>query len=333
MANNITWQPITAALVESLLPQRAADANKGTFGRCLIVAGSINYTGAAYLATSAALRSGVGLATLAAPGDLLTLFQIKLTEATFLPLPTNQGVIASRASESLAKAMGEREYAALLLGPGMGDDKETQQFVYSLLGVRREVGKARPSTPIGFGSRHAAEAKEEEAKESKLPSRLVLDADALNALAAFEGEWWHSLPSDTVITPHPGELARLLGGDLTAEAIQGDREGHALAAVAKFGCTVVLKGANTLVVSPQGSKLRGHRSDYASPLLASGGTGDVLAGIIAGLLTQGMGAHEAATVAVYAHAAAAELAARALNLRHQRGLLASDLLPYLGAVL
>ncbi|PZR97071.1 MAG: hypothetical protein DLM69_10255, partial [Candidatus Chloroheliales bacterium] len=132
------WQEITGDLVARLLPERAPDANKGTFGKCLVVAGSINYTGAAYLATSAAMRVGAGLTTLATAGDLLELFQIKLTESTFIPLPTDMGVIAARANTVVEKAIAERGYNVLLLGPGIGQEKETQNFVYRLLGIRRE---------------------------------------------------------------------------------------------------------------------------------------------------------------------------------------------------
>ncbi len=329
------WQDITPDWVARLLPERKDDANKGSFGKCLVVAGSINYTGAAYLATSAAMRVGAGLTTLATAGDLLELFQIKLTESTFLPLPTDMGVIATRADEMVAKAIADKGYNVLLLGPGIGQEKETQAFVYRLLGVQREAARSHKANSPGLGfNRPATNEKKSEGKEQPskpaLPDRMVLDADGLNAVAALDGDkWWEHLPAETVLTPHPGELARLLGKEYSAESVQRDRAAAIGAAVRRFGHTIILKGAHTLIASAEGGQVRYARSDYASALLATAGSGDVLAGIIAGLLAQGLTAPEAAVAGVYLHARAAQLGAESMGLSRAVGLLAGDLLMYI----
>lgn len=329
------WQEITGDLVAKLLPDRPADSNKGTFGKCLVIAGSINYTGAAYLSTSAAMRVGAGLVTLATAGDLLELFQIKLTECTFLPLPTDMGVIAARAAETVAKEIGDKGYNAVLLGPGLGQEKETQSFVYRLLGVRQEPVRQHTSAPMGFA--RADKSKPDEGKgeqkdveKGALPDTMVLDADALNAVAALDKvAWWEHLPAQTVMTPHPGELARLLGGDYTARKVQADREGALAEATSRFGHTIILKGAHTLIASNAVNTVRHAVNPYASALLATAGSGDVLAGIVAGLLAQGLAAHEAAVAAVHLHARAAQLGADSMGLSRAAGLLAGDLLMYI----
>jgi hydroxyethylthiazole kinase-like uncharacterized protein yjeF len=329
------WQEISGRLVAKLLPERPADANKGTFGKCLVIAGSINFTGAAYMSTSAAMRVGAGLVTLATAGDLLELFQIKLTESTFLPLPTDMGVIAARAAETVSKEIDDKGYNTVLLGPGLGQEKETQSFVYRLLGVRQEPVRQRSATPMGFG--RAADkadggenAAKDEGKKGDLPASMVLDADALNAVAALDKvAWWENLPAQTVLTPHPGELARLLGGDYSAKKVQADREGALAEASSRFGHTIILKGAHTLIASTEGKTVRHAINPYASALLATAGSGDVLAGIIGGLLAQGLSAHDAAVAGVHLHARAAQLGADSMGLTRAAGLLAGDLLMYI----
>ncbi len=334
MASN-DWQEISGKLVGQLLPERKPDSNKGSFGKCLVVAGSINYTGAAYLSTSAAMRVGAGLTTLATAGDLLELFQIKLTESTFIPLPTDMGVISARANAVVEKAIADKGYNALILGPGIGGEKETQSFVYRLLGIRREptVAHPRAAQPMGFGSAHSADKKDErseEAHKSGLPERMVLDADALNAVAALENQpWWEHLPAYTVMTPHPGELARLLGGDYTAQKVQADREAALAEAISRFGHTIILKGAHTLIATADGKAVRHAISPYASALLATAGSGDVLSGIVGGLLAQGLDSHDAAIAGVHLHARAAQLGADSMGLTRAAGLLAGDLLMYI----
>ncbi|MEK7216559.1 MAG: NAD(P)H-hydrate dehydratase, partial [Chloroflexota bacterium] len=149
-----------------------------------------------------------------------------------------------------------------------------------------------------------------------LPARLLIDADALNILATLP-RWWERLPQGSVLTPHPGEMARLLGGAVAE--VQRDRIGAALAAAAQWRQVVVLKGAHTVIAAPDG---RWRLSPFANPVLASAGTGDVLAGIIAGLMAQGASPFDAASAGVYLHGAAGDSFARAHG---DAGLLASDL--------
>jgi NAD(P)H-hydrate epimerase len=149
---------------------------------------------------------------------------------------------------------------------------------------------------------------------------VVIDADGLNALAKTVG-WWRELKAPAVVTPHPGEMSRLSGRSIAE--IQADRLGCAVGCAQEWGKTVVLKGAHTVVASPDG---RASLSPFANPALASGGTGDVLAGAVAGFMAQGLSPFEAAVCGVYVHAAAAEEASRE---RRRAGLMAGDLLPLL----
>ncbi len=341
----------TAEQVRALLPARPADANKGTFGSVLIVAGSLNYIGAGVLATLGAMRVGVGLATLATPIDLLPIVAAKLTECTFLPLPADMGVLTERAVAPLFEALAKRPYQALLVGNGFGREKETLAFVREIFqdhsaasiaaraGAERHVGFAAPhrtgaggSRPaertVGFGLvRRAVESTAETpapGKEEELATLppLVIDADGLNLLSEIE-DWATHLPENSILTPHPGEMARLHGGDIAA--IQADRIGTARAAAAEWKQIVVLKGAHTVIAAPDG---RVQVNPTASAALATAGTGDVLAGVIAGLLAQGLAPFDAAVVGVYLHGQAGEWVAHELG---TAGVIAGDIaeaLPY-----
>jgi NAD(P)H-hydrate epimerase len=231
----------------------------------------------------------------------------RLTEATYLLLPHDLGVIASGAVDVLDERMAD--YEALLLGPGLTQEKETVAFVHSLLGLEPSERKSR----IGFVGRASAE----EPERLSLPP-LVIDADGLNALAQAE-KWWTSLPPDTILTPHPGEMARLMGGETTAREIQADREGSACRMARKWGAVVVLKGAFTVVAAPDGRVVV---LPFANAGLASAGSGDVLAGAVVGLRAQGMGAHEAAVAGAYLHGIAGEFARAELG---DMGMVAGDL--------
>ena len=330
LTDNLQVAETTTAEVRALLPARPADSNKGTFGSVLIVAGSLNYVGAGVLATLGAMRSGVGLATLATPMELLGIVAAKLTESTFLPLPADMGALTERAADPLFKALGERSYKALLVGNGLGREKETLGFMRGLLrdpaaggpGVRvradRHVGFALPRR--GAEPAHEAEAAAP-ADAPALPP-LVLDADGLNLLAQIDG-WAARLPADTILTPHPGEMARLLGSEV--EAVQADRVGVAQRAAADWKVVVVLKGAHTVIAAPDG---RVKINPTASAALATAGTGDVLAGVIAGLRAQGLAAFDAAVAGVYLHGRAGEIVAAEMG---DAGVLAGDIaeaLPY-----
>ncbi len=291
LGDGLPFELMTASGVRALLPPRPAGANKGTFGRVMVVAGSRNYVGAARLAVEGAARVGAGLVTLACPESLQPLVAARLTEATYLPLPEEDGAIGRDAVAPLLRsAFGG--YQALLVGCGLGQNPSTQAFLRSLL-------FSLPEEP---------------------PFALVIDADGLNALARTP-RWWCLLRSPAVLTPHPGEMSRLARQSIVD--IQADRLQAAVSAASQWGKVVVLKGAHTVVASPDG---RATLSPFANPALASAGTGDVLAGAIAGLAAQGLTLYDAALCGVYLHGAAAN------DLRSElgdAGLLAGDLLPQL----
>lgn len=274
--------------VRAMLPERPSDANKGTFGKVLVVAGSRNYVGAAYLATSAAMRSGAGLVTLASPESVYPLLASRLAEATFAPQPESADgrFTASTAASVFAALDG---YDVMLLGCGIGQDNDTLGFVRDLLFA------LDPDRIRG----------------------VVIDADALNNLAQMP-RWWHSLSVPAVLTPHPGEFSRLTGR--TVKDIQAHRLQAARDAAAEWRQAVVLKGANTIVAGPSGEAWL---STFANPALASAGTGDVLAGLIAGFLGQGLDPVRAAVAGVYVHGAAGELLAAEMG---DSGVLAGDVL-------
>jgi NAD(P)H-hydrate epimerase len=287
---------LSDALVRGLLPERPHDANKGTFGKAMIVAGSVNYIGAAVLATQGAMRSGAGLVTLACAGDLLAVMANKLTECTFVALPSDLGSISGRAIDKLKNAL--EGYSSLLVGSGLGTERETAHFLRGMLSAE----EAETERHIGFAAvrpGHTAEEGKKE-KEAVLPP-LVLDGDALNILAEIEG-WSQIVPEGSVLTPHPGEMARLTGS--TVEEVQKDRVGMATRCASEWKQVVVLKGAGTVIAEPGGKVFV---SPFANPALATAGSGDVLAGAIAGLIAQGLRPVDAACAGVYLHGVAGEM--------------------------
>ncbi len=286
LASSVTRELITAEWARMTLPRRPLNANKGTFGRVLVVAGSINYVGAAYLACSGAMRVGVGLVTLATAGSLQPILAAKLTETTYLPLPeSGNGIVSPEAAGLIVPQLSA--YDALLIGCGLGQSQSVLQFLSGVL-----FDRATPS--------------------------LVIDADALNALAKTSN-WWHRLGKDAILTPHPGEMGRLCG--MQVEEVQKDRIGSAERFAREWHKTIVLKGAYTVIAAPDG---RSRVSPFANPGLASAGTGDVLAGVIGGLAAQGVPPFDAAALGVYLHGEAGEMVRAALG---DAGMTASDLLP------
>jgi NAD(P)H-hydrate epimerase len=267
------------------LPDRPVSANKGSFGRVLVVAGSLEYTGAATLAALGALRAGAGLVTVAAIPEVRAAVASRLVEATYLVLPEHDGAIDATAASKIVAALPR--YDALLIGPGLGRSKGAEAVVRGVLTAPEAL---------------------------RLP--VVIDADGLNALAVWRS-WWTEVKAKAVLTPHPGEMARLARTEVAA--VQKDRRASATAQAEAWGQVVVLKGAHTLVVSPDGETLV---SPVATAALATAGTGDVLAGTLAGLLAQGVAPFEAAGLAVYLHGAAAGVLSEAIG---ESGLLAGDL--------
>ncbi|MFQ5615728.1 MAG: NAD(P)H-hydrate dehydratase [Anaerolineales bacterium] len=295
--------------VRKILPKRPRNAHKGTFGAVTVVAGSTNYTGAALLAGKAAYRVGAGLVTLAVPGIVYRVLAGHFPEATWLLLPEEMGVIAANAAGLLDKNL-ERT-TALLLGPGFGLEDTTRDFVTNLL--TPATGKSRPK--IGFVK--STQESEDEKPKTELPP-IVVDADGLKLLAKIP-DWPAKLPGDTVLTPHPGEMSALTG--LDKDEIQADRLGAAERFAKEWGHVVVLKGAFTIVAAPDG---RLTLIPVATPALARAGTGDVLAGMIAGLRAQGVDAFDAAVAGAWLHAQAGRIAE--YDLGSSAAVLAGDVL-------
>jgi hydroxyethylthiazole kinase-like uncharacterized protein yjeF len=292
LSSGVKLEMATPALVSSWLPERPADANKGTFGRALIVAGSVNYTGAAHLAAISAVRSGTGLVTLALPQAIHPIIAARLTEATYLLLPHDMGVLAPDAVKVLVEKM--KGYDALLVGPGLTQEKPTAEFLAQLLGGAQAVTQRR----VGFVHKAGGT---EPVEGLTLPP-LVMDADGLNLLAKMD-HWWQLLPPETILTPHPGEMARLMSCD-TCEVV-ADRIGCAAEMAARWGHVVLLKGAYSLIAAPDGRLMA---LPFANPTLATAGSGDVLAGTIVGMRAQGLPPFEAAVAGGFLHGLTGELA-------------------------
>lgn len=271
------------------LPRRRPEAHKGDAGRVLVVAGSPGLTGAAVLAGNGAARAGAGLVTVGVPQPLQPVVAAKLTEVMTVGLPATAEHALGPEAVSEVLEWADR-VDAVALGPGLSQQPGVAPLVQTLV--------------------------------RQLPVPLVVDADALNALAGHTDALRHRSGA-TVVTPHPGELSRLLG--LSVAQIQADRLGAARSAAVQLDCVVVLKGAATVVADPSE---QAWINSTGNPGMASGGMGDVLTGVIAALLAGGANALEAAVAGVYLHGMAGDLAAADLG---PRGLLAGDLLERLPA--
>jgi NAD(P)H-hydrate epimerase len=275
------------------LPGRPIDAHKGTFGHVLAVAGSRNYIGAAYLASQACVRSGAGLTTLATPESVYPIAAAKSTEPIHIPLLEDpDGRVASDAAGTLRD--GTRRYTNILVGCGLGVSDGTVRFVEDLLFNRNSDQFA------GF---------------TNLPA--LVDADGLNNLARID-RWWERERGPMVLTPHPGEMATLTG--LATADIQQDRVGVAREYAVRWGVCLVLKGANTIISQSDGAV---RLAALANPGMSTGGTGDVLSGVISGLMAQGLPAAVAASCGVYLHGQAGR---DIVSRQGDAGLAASDLL-------
>jgi NAD(P)H-hydrate epimerase len=341
--------------VAGLLPARPAQSHKGSFGKILVIAGSINYPGAAYLSGAGAARSGAGLVTLAVPQPVWAVVAPQLPEATWLLLPQEMGVINENGINLVNKELST--YTALLLGPGLGQEESTREFVKRLLAQeKREAKSVLPGSfkaqlaakvdQVGMLVEQAAENAEERAEAFGLDAEaaslpfgmkrrkakqeagddtgglppLVIDADGLNLLAKLEN-WPSLLPAHTILTPHPAEMARLCGVDVAD--VLADPWGMAQEKAAAWNAVVLLKGPYTVIAGPDG---RMAVLPVATPALATGGTGDVLAGLIAGLLSQGLAGFDAACLGAWLHGRAGEVLEAEIG---PAGSLAGDLLPIL----
>jgi NAD(P)H-hydrate epimerase len=307
---NMNAEVADRVMIKKMLPSRPLDAHKGTFGTIMIAAGSTNYTGAALLAGKAAYRSGAGLVTLAIPASIHTTIAGQFPEATWILLPHQQGVIAREAAEVLSKNLDRA--TTLLVGPGFGTETTTREFIENLLSAN--TTNRRPGTRIGFV--HEAE-QEKKARDRSLPP-MVFDADGLKLLANIK-EWYKVLPALSILTPHPGEMSVLTG--LAKDEIQVSRSKIAMQYSGEWGHVVVLKGALTIVAAPDG---RSTVIPVATAALARAGSGDVLAGVIAGLLGQGLEPYQAAVAGAWIHARAGMIAQEELG--SSATVIASDIL-------
>ena len=282
-----------------LLPARPVRSHKGSFGKLLVIAGSVDYAGAAFLVCTAAGRAGAGLVTLAIPESLQPLFAAKVVEATTLSLPEDD-VEEVDPEDALARIL-DHDHDALVVGPGLRPSLSMTELIRGLL------------SPDEDGE----------------PAPAVLDAEALRSLATVDG-WANEVAARCVLTPHVGEFLRLRAADGVNTGKLGDlvfddvkRLSAAREAARDWGQVVVLKGAKTVIAASDG---RAAVAPFENPALASGGTGDVLAGTIGALLAQGLGTFEAAQLGVYLHGMAGEAVRARIG---EAGLLASDLTPEL----
>lgn len=281
---------ITAQQVFELLPRRKADSHKGSYGKVMCLAGSARFRGAAALAAEGALRAGAGLVTLASVEPVIAGVAARTPECVFLPCrqSVEGGVSAQSGKAVLEKVRG---MDVLLFGPGLGDSEDTAALL-------EQLGPSAGCT-------------------------LVLDADGLNAAAKRE-----ALPRSPglplILTPHPGEMARLCG--LTTAEVNAGREGIAAGYARAEDCVVVLKGHRTIVAGPGGEVFV---NPTGNPGLSRGGSGDILAGMIAGLAAQGLSPLDAAVCGVWLHGAAADQCAKRLG---QYGMLPHDIFTDLGAI-
>jgi NAD(P)H-hydrate epimerase len=282
--SSIKTHLITKDSASEILPKRRADAHKGDFGHLFIIAGSPGLTGAAVMAGLSALRIGTGLVTLGVPEGLNYIFETKITEAMTLPLPqTNEQTISPAAKNKILNFLKKADAAAI--GPGLSQNRETAQLIRELI------------------------------REIRIP--MVIDADAINSLAGH-ADILKKTKAQVIITPHPGELSRLI--NITADEINRDRIVIARKISQQYNIIVALKGANTVIAEPEGNV---YTNNTGNPGMASGGTGDVLTGMIAGLICQKVSPINAAIAGVFMHGLAGDIAAKE---KGEASLIAGDMI-------
>ncbi|MCJ7657424.1 MAG: NAD(P)H-hydrate dehydratase, partial [Candidatus Atribacteria bacterium] len=282
--NKIKTNIITQEIVKSFLPFRAIYSHKGSFGKVFILAGSVGMTGAAYLASEAAMRSGAGIVILGIPRSLNQIMEVKLTEVITFPLAeTKKQSLGEDAEETILKLM--KNFSVLGIGPGISRELETQRLVRKII------------------------------EKSNIP--LVIDADAIFALSK-DTSILKKVKAPPVITPHPGEMAKLINKDI--DYILNNRLDIAREIAQEFGVIVVLKGARTVVANKEGEAYINIGDNSG---MATGGTGDVLTGIICSLIAQGTDSFSAAIAGVYIHGLAGNLAR---DIKGERGMIAGDIL-------
>jgi ADP-dependent NAD(P)H-hydrate dehydratase / NAD(P)H-hydrate epimerase len=288
--DRIRWNLITRERLNRVLRPRKINSHKGSFGHLIVIAGSIGMTGAAYMAGMGALRAGAGLVTIGVPESLQGALEKKAIEAMSIGLPETSGRSLGAVSFPAIKD-ALRGKTAVVIGPGFRPSEEIRVLVGMVL------------------------------KEAKVP--VLIDGGGLSSLGGNATVLKRS-KAPVVITPHPGEAAKLLG--VTPQEIQADRIASAERLLKATGSTVVLKGASTIVAVPEGVFV----NPTGNPALSTAGTGDILAGIIGGLLAQGYSALDASVSGVYIHGLAADTLSEK---GRDRGMIATDLLPVIPGVL
>ena len=289
-AQNITVTWVTKKKAMKWLPERPPASYKGSYGRVLVVAGSTGMTGAAALASEAALRTGAGLVTLAIPESLNPILEEKLSEVMTLPLSETKAGSFTISSVSPILEYAEKNKSVLAIGPGLSQHPETVEFIHQLI---------------------------QENHHQELELRIVMDADALNALAQKK-DLLHLLNEKAVLTPHPGEMSRLI--DIPIAKLEADRIRTSEEFANKYGVTLVLKGAPTITSDSNRSTWINSTGNAG---MATAGMGDVLTGVIAGLVAQNISCEMAAPLGVYIHGLAGDIAAEQKGMH---GLIASDVL-------
>ena len=289
-AQNIKVNWTTEKDAAAWIPVRSPASYKGSYGRVLVVAGSTGMTGAAALASEAAFRVGAGLVTLTIPKSLNPILEVKLSEVMTLPLPETEAGSLAESSTSTILEYAKKTKSVLAIGPGLSQHPQTVKLVHQLV---------------------------KENKEQGLGLRMVIDADGLNALAQAT-DLISLLGTETVLTPHPGEMARLT--NIPISTLESNRIGAPEEFANQYGVTLVLKGAPTITSNPNGEIWI---NSTGNPGMATAGMGDVLTGIIAGLMAQNVPSEMAAVLGVYLHGLAGNIAAEKLGMH---GLIAGDVL-------
>ena len=275
----------------SKIPKRRIDSHKGDYGHVFVIAGSQGLTGAAYLACQAAMISGSGLVTLAIPKSLNPIMEVKLTEVMTFALPETKDLTLSLGAEKNILDFVEG-VNVVAMGPGLSRNEETRELILKLI--------------------------------EKISKPLVLDADALNALSENPG-LLKKRKNVAVLTPHPGEMARLIGKDISY--VQKNREKVAKEIALEYNCVAILKGYKTIIANPSGET---YVNDTGNSGMSTGGVGDVLTGMVASFMGQGIDAYSASVLSVYFHGKAGDVAAKD---KGQLSMIATDILDKLPHVL
>ncbi len=287
-------ESIAESEIRRFFKPRKSDSNKSTFGHLLILAGSVGLTGAAVLASKAAMRAGCGMVTLGCPESLNQIFEIKLIETMTLPLPeTEINTLHVDSLKTILSTIDSRKCNGVLIGPGLGKHPFTTELVAQLI--------------------------------KKSPCPVIIDADAINAVSKYSSDILADTKVPIILTPHPGEFSRLM--DIPTAQIQKNRLETLSSFTKKNKAITILKGKNTLVAE-KGSKV--YVNLLGNSGLATAGTGDVLSGIIGSFLVQGMKPIEASCCGVYIHGKTADYA---VNYTGERSLIASDLIKFLPDIL